>query len=231
MRRVSAASGPSQRKQRPHARIVPGASGRIRVAVVASSGTVATASRAEGLPDPQLIDDPPEQLLAAIRTIARGEALLSPSVTKRVIEQFTRTPRPTPPKALDRLTERELDVFRLIARGLSNAEIGSELYIGDTTVKTHITHILQKLGLRDRVQVVVLAHERGLLGADAVARTDRTWSPRATLRRLPQTPTGTGAPRRDTRARPARLERRSWRARPRTRARRSGRASATAGRS
>jgi len=109
-----------------------------------------------------LKDDPPEQLLAAIRTIARGDALLSPAVTKRVIEQFTRTPRATPPKALDELTERELDVFRLIARGLSNVEIGRELYISDTTVKTHITHILQKLDLRDRVQAVVLAHEIGL---------------------------------------------------------------------
>jgi DNA-binding NarL/FixJ family response regulator len=109
-----------------------------------------------------LKDDPPEQLLAAIRTIAQGDALLSPAVTKRVIEQFTRTPRAKPPEALDELTERELDVFRLIARGLSNAEIARELYISDTTVKTHITHILQKLDLRDRVQAVVLAHEIGL---------------------------------------------------------------------
>ncbi len=72
-----------------------------------------------------LKDDPPEQLLAAIRTVAAGDALLSPAVTKRVIKQFTRIPRPTPPEALDELTERELDVFRLIARGLSNAEIGA----------------------------------------------------------------------------------------------------------
>jgi len=112
-----------------------------------------------------LKDDPPEQLLAAIRTVAGGDALLSPGVTKRVIKQFTRIPRPTPPKSLDELTERELDVFRLIARGLSNAEIGKELYISDTTVKTHITHILQKLGLRDRVQAVVLAYEAGLFEA------------------------------------------------------------------
>jgi DNA-binding NarL/FixJ family response regulator len=109
-----------------------------------------------------LKDDPPEQLLAAIRIVADGDALLSPSVTKRVIKQFTRIPQPAPPKQLDELTERELDVFRLIARGLSNAEIGSELYISDTTVKTHITHILQKLDLRDRVQAVVLAYEAGL---------------------------------------------------------------------
>ena len=109
-----------------------------------------------------LKDDPPEQLLAAIRTVAGGEALLSPAVTKRVIAQFTRLPRPTPARRLDELTERELEVFRLIARGLSNAEIGQELYISDTTVKTHITHILQKLDLRDRVQAVVLAYETGL---------------------------------------------------------------------
>ena len=109
-----------------------------------------------------LKDDPPEQLLAAIRVVAGGEALLSPAITKRVIKQFTRMPRPEPPRQLDELTERELDVFRLVARGLSNAEIARELYISDTTVKTHITHILMKLNLRDRVQAVVLAYETGL---------------------------------------------------------------------
>jgi DNA-binding NarL/FixJ family response regulator len=113
-----------------------------------------------------LKDDPPEQLIAAIRTVAGGEALLSPAVTKRVIKQFTRIPQPAPPRAFDDLTERELDVFRLIARGHSNAEIGRELYISETTVKTHITHILQKLNLRDRVQAVVLAHETGLFTHD-----------------------------------------------------------------
>ena len=110
-----------------------------------------------------LKDDPPEQLLAAIRVVAGGEALLSPAITKRVIKQFTRLPRPEPPRQLDELTERELDVFRLIARGMSNSEIARELYISDTTVKTHITHILMKLNLRDRVQAVVLAHETGLV--------------------------------------------------------------------
>ncbi len=114
-----------------------------------------------------LKDDPPEQLIAAVRTVARGDALLSPAVTKGVIRQFTRIPRPASPRELDDLTERELDVLRLLARGLSNAEIGRELYIGDTTVKTHITHILQKLGLRDRVQAVVLVHETGLFDGDA----------------------------------------------------------------
>jgi DNA-binding NarL/FixJ family response regulator len=111
-----------------------------------------------------LKDDPPEQLLAAIRIVAGGEALLSPAITKRVIEKFKRMPHPAPPREVGELTERELDVFRLIARGLSNAEIGQELFISDATVKTHITHILQKLNLRDRVQAVVLAHETGLFG-------------------------------------------------------------------
>jgi DNA-binding NarL/FixJ family response regulator len=109
-----------------------------------------------------LKDEPPEQLLSAIRVVAGGEALLSPAITKRVIKQFARFARPEPPRQLGELTERELDVFRLIARGLSNSEIGRELYISDTTVKTHITHILMKLNLRDRVQAVVLAYEVGL---------------------------------------------------------------------
>src|SRR6266571_1405030 len=90
-----------------------------------------------------LKDDPPEQLIAAIRTVAAGDALLSPAVTTRVIKQFTRIPRPTPPKELQELSARELEVLRLIARGLSNEEIGQELYIGETTVKTHVTHIFQ----------------------------------------------------------------------------------------
>jgi DNA-binding NarL/FixJ family response regulator len=109
-----------------------------------------------------LKDDPPEQLLAAIRTVAAGDALLSPAVTRRVIREFMRLHRPAPPPALQELSERELEVFRLVARGLSNAEIGQELYIGETTVKTHVTHILQKLGLRDRVQAVVLAFQAGI---------------------------------------------------------------------
>jgi DNA-binding NarL/FixJ family response regulator len=112
-----------------------------------------------------LKDDPPEQLIAAVRTIAAGDALLSPAVTKRVIKQFTRVPRPSPPKELDELTEREREIFALIADGLSNAEIGERLFIGDTTVKTHITHIFQKLGVRDRVQAVVLAYRTGVFGA------------------------------------------------------------------
>jgi DNA-binding NarL/FixJ family response regulator len=109
-----------------------------------------------------LKDDPPEQLIAAVRTVAAGDALLSPTVTKSVIKEFARLPRPAPPKEVDDLTERELEILRLIAAGLSNAEIGRELFIGETTVKTHVTHVLQKLDLRDRVQAVVLAHQTGM---------------------------------------------------------------------
>jgi DNA-binding NarL/FixJ family response regulator len=112
-----------------------------------------------------LKDDSPEQLIAAIRTVAAGEALLSPAITKRVIQKFARTPRPAPPQELEELSERERDVFRLMSNGLSNAEIGKELYISETTVKTHVTHILQKLNLRDRVQAVVLAYQTGLFEA------------------------------------------------------------------
>ncbi|HEX6951962.1 MAG TPA: response regulator transcription factor [Gaiellaceae bacterium] len=116
-----------------------------------------------------LKDDPPEQLIAAIHTVAAGDALLSPAVTRRVIHQFTHIPRATPPRELDELTVRERDILGLIAEGLSNAEIGQRLYISETTVKTHVTHILQKLNLRDRVQAVVLAYQSGLVAQDAAA--------------------------------------------------------------
>ena len=109
-----------------------------------------------------LKDDPPEQLIAAIRTVAAGDALLSPSITHSVISQFAQIRRPAPPTELEELTAREMEVFRLIARGLSNAEIGEQLFITETTVKTHVTHVLQKLGLRDRVQAVVLAYQAGI---------------------------------------------------------------------
>ena len=112
-----------------------------------------------------LKDDSPEQLLAAIRTVAAGDALLSPTVTRRVIERFAQMPHRAPPKELEELSEREHAVFRLMAQGLSNTEIGKELFISETTVKTHVTHILQKLNLRDRVQAVVLAYRAGLFDA------------------------------------------------------------------
>jgi DNA-binding NarL/FixJ family response regulator len=114
-----------------------------------------------------LKDDPAEQLIAAVRTVAAGNALLSPAVTRQVIRKFTRIPRSAPPKGADELTEREREILRLIATGLSNAEIGQALYISETTVKTHVTHILQKLGLRDRVQAVVLAYQTGLFDQTA----------------------------------------------------------------
>ncbi len=109
-----------------------------------------------------LKDDPPEQLIAAIRTVA-AEGLLSPAVTRRVIQQFTCSPRREPPKGFDELTEREQEVFLAVARGRSKAEIGQELFISETTVKTHVTHVLQKLDLRDRVQPVVQAYKAGLV--------------------------------------------------------------------
>ena len=110
-----------------------------------------------------LKDDPPEQLIGAVRTVAAGDALLSPAVTRRVIERFTTKARPEPPRDLEELTAREREIFLLMAQGLSNAEIAERLVISDTTVKTHVTHILQKLRLRDRVQAVVLAYRIGLL--------------------------------------------------------------------
>jgi DNA-binding NarL/FixJ family response regulator len=114
-----------------------------------------------------LKDDPPEQLIAAVRTVAAGDALLSPTITKRVIRQFTRMPRRTPPDEIEELTAREREVFLLIAAGPSNAEIAQELYNSATTVKTHVTHIFQKLNVRDRAQAVVLAYQSGMLEADA----------------------------------------------------------------
>lgn len=109
-----------------------------------------------------LKDEPPELLIAAVRTVAHGEALLSPSVTRNVIAHFTRQQRQPPPRALETLTARETDVLRLIASGLSNAEIGRELFISDTTVKTHVTRLLQKLDLRDRAQAIVMAYQCNL---------------------------------------------------------------------
>jgi DNA-binding NarL/FixJ family response regulator len=113
-----------------------------------------------------LKDVPPEQLVAGIRAVASGDALLAPSVTRRVIEEFVRRPpdsiRTSPPE-LDELTPRELEVLTLMARGLANAEIAKELFVSETTVKTHVAHVLMKLKLRDRVQAVVFAYESGLV--------------------------------------------------------------------
>lgn len=111
-----------------------------------------------------LKDAPADDLVAAIRVVAGGEALLAPAVTRRVIEAFaTQAPPTSPVRGLDDLTERETEVLQLIARGLSNGEIAEELFVGETTIKTHVSHILTKLGLRDRVQAVVAAYESGLV--------------------------------------------------------------------
>ena len=114
-----------------------------------------------------LKDTPPEQLVTAIEVIASGDALLSPTITKRVIEEFIRRPPSTMavslPPALDDLTARELEVLGFMARGLSNAEIAKDLFVSETTVKTHVARILMKLNLRDRVQAVVYAYESGLV--------------------------------------------------------------------
>jgi DNA-binding NarL/FixJ family response regulator len=121
-----------------------------------------------------LKDVPPEQLVAGIRVIAEGESLLAPTVTRRLIETFLRerTPTPDPPPALAELTERELEVLGLIARGLSNSEIADALFVSATTVKTHVARILSKLDLRDRVQAVVLAYETGITKPGNTSRHD-----------------------------------------------------------
>jgi DNA-binding NarL/FixJ family response regulator len=112
-----------------------------------------------------LKDVPAEQLVAGIRVVAEGEALLAPSITKRLIEEFAKsTPAAAePPAALEDLTPREVEVLKLVARGMSNAEIAAELVVSETTVKTHVARMLMKLGLRDRVQAVVLAYESGVV--------------------------------------------------------------------
>lgn len=111
-----------------------------------------------------LKDTSPERLAAAIRMVAAGDSLLAPAITKRLIERFTsRHPCPGADDRIRRLTQRELDVLQQVARGLSNSEIASQLLLGEATVKTHVSHILAKLDLRDRAQAVVLAYETGIV--------------------------------------------------------------------
>jgi DNA-binding NarL/FixJ family response regulator len=109
---------------------------------------------------------PPEDLIRAIRVVAQGDALLAPSVTKKLIEEFAKRPQPTTNKSreLQTLTDREREVMKEVARGLTNAEIAQKLHVSETTVKTHVAHLLDKLELRDRVQAVILAYESGLVG-------------------------------------------------------------------
>jgi DNA-binding NarL/FixJ family response regulator len=114
-----------------------------------------------------LKDAPPEELVKAVRVVAAGDALLSPAVTRRLLDRVVpRLGRPEreSPEALSELTDREREVLRLLAQGLSNREIADRLVVGEATVKTHVSHVLMKLGLRDRVQAVVLAYEVGLAG-------------------------------------------------------------------
>ena len=112
-----------------------------------------------------LKDAPPEELVRGVRVLARGDALIAPSVTRRLIEEISKRPSRdvTPSAALESLTQRELEVLEHIARGLSNHEIAEELFVSETTVKTHVGRVLMKLGLRDRVQAVVLAYESGVV--------------------------------------------------------------------
>jgi DNA-binding NarL/FixJ family response regulator len=110
-----------------------------------------------------LKDGPADELLRAIRTVATGESLLAPSVTTSVINRFVKHPRTRAYPGAEELTSRELEVWRLLARGLSNAEIAMELILGDATIKTHVARVLQKLGLRDRTQAVIAAYESGLI--------------------------------------------------------------------
>jgi DNA-binding NarL/FixJ family response regulator len=121
-----------------------------------------------------LKDVPREQLVAGVRVVARGESLLAPAITRRLVERFVRLPEPGSgvPGDMAGLTARELEVLRLVAAGLSNAEIAERLVLGEATVKTHVARVLGKLGLRDRVQAVVLAYETGLVQPGAGWRPD-----------------------------------------------------------
>jgi DNA-binding NarL/FixJ family response regulator len=121
-----------------------------------------------------LKDAPPEEIAAAVRIVASGEALIAPSVTRAVIEEFAKQPivaQPSRPPALAELTPREQEVLDLLARGLSNAEVCTQLVISEATTKTHVARILQKLGLRDRVQAVIYAYETGIVAPGAAAST------------------------------------------------------------
>jgi DNA-binding NarL/FixJ family response regulator len=150
-------------------RIVAASEGAVRVLMLTTFGNdeYVYESLCAGASAFLLKDAAPEDLLAAIETVARGDALLAPAVTRSVIEAFvhSRRARPELAASLDELTGREREVLELIARGRSNAEIAGALFIGEATVKSHVGHILMKIGARDRVQAVIFAYESGLVAA------------------------------------------------------------------
>ena len=122
-----------------------------------------------------LKDVSPDNLVSAVRCVAQGEAILAPALTRRLLERFAAGPDPgTRPPVFEELTEREVDVLRLVARGLSNSDIGSDLFLSEATVKTYVSRLLAKLGLRDRVQLAVLAYESGLVTAGGAGRDPQT---------------------------------------------------------
>jgi RNA polymerase sigma factor (sigma-70 family) len=155
-------------------RLLDGATAATRVLILTTFGLneyVYGALRA-GASGFLLKDAPPEELLAAVRIVARGDALLAPAITRVVIEEFARKPvvRRELAAKLEELTDREREVFSLLARGLSNQDIAKILVVTDGTVKTHVAHVLRKLGLRDRVQAVIYAYESGLVQPGASER-------------------------------------------------------------
>jgi len=151
--------------------LAPGAGTRVLILTTFDADEYVYEALRAGASGFLLKDAPADQLVAAVRVVAAGDALIDPSVTRRLISRFTlaaRAPGPAPPD-FDELTPRERDVLRLVARGLSNAEIAAQLVIEENTVKTHVSRILTKLGLRDRVQAVVLAYESGFVTPDGGA--------------------------------------------------------------
>jgi DNA-binding NarL/FixJ family response regulator len=148
------------------ARLVPGNAVRILILTTFDLDEYVTAALAAGASGFLLKNAPPEDILAGIRTVAAGESLLAPTVTTRLLSRFRAAAAAVDPRraaTLDQLTPRETEVLRGIARGASNSEIGAQLHIGETTVKTHVSRILAKIGARDRVQAVIFAYEAGLV--------------------------------------------------------------------
>jgi DNA-binding NarL/FixJ family response regulator len=145
--------------------VAAGSSARVLVLTTFDLDDLVYGAMAAGASGFLLKDVPREQLVSAVRMVARGDAILAPTLTRRLIERFVAAPPPSTgvPRALESLSDRELEVFALLAQGESNAEIASRLFLGETTVKTHVTRILTKLSLRDRIQGVVLAYETGYL--------------------------------------------------------------------